>query len=316
MKRWCAMCLWLIAGLLLAGCGRSFDEPKLDYTPAAAAYVPPGDGGTVDALYYLLTGWAHSDESHYFGGGDPQRPMTIPIPAFLIKHGDDYILVDTGLNGALAENPAAYLGKTVAHLMEKELDRLVMKPGWDVPSRLKAMGVDPQAVEYVVLTHAHFDHTGANRAFPDATFMMSPGTLKAGRDGGLFGGYIAEDFPESMKIQLVTFDNGAPFLTFAGGYDLMGDRSVILAPMPGHDPECLGVFVRTAKGPVLLVGDAAYNLRNIREKIMLGFLFDPDQTWDTLHRLHQLSEAVPEILIVPSHDPQVYRSVLTAPAGF
>lgn len=307
-----AVLTWLLV-ILLAACGNYYHRGTLETHVPEPGYVPAGDGATVDRLVYLLTGWSHSTEAHTFGDGDAAVEEAIPLPAFLIERQGEYTLVDTGLAPSLATEPSRYLGKTVAWLAEGPLQRVVIDKNWPLPARLRQMGVDPAKVRRVVLTHAHFDHTGANRAFLDATFVLTPQLLDAGRHGALLGGYWSKDFPAEMKVDLTQFAGTPPFLTFTGSRDLFGDGSVVLVPLPGHDPGHTGVFVRTPKGPVLLLGDAAYSLRNITEMRLPGYLSDDAAEWDTLHRLKRLLEVAPEIRLVPSHDGQVFRSLPTAP---
>ena len=43
------------------------------------------------------------------------------------------------------------------------------------------------------------------------------------------------------------------------GYDLFGDQSIIMFPLPGHAAGQHGALIQTEKGPVFLVADAFKN---------------------------------------------------------
>ncbi len=302
----------LTVATLAGGC-RTSAGPTMPVKYADLPLVPVPDGAPVTGLTVLLTAFGRVEESHTYINGDAHKTEVIPLPAFLIQRGDKYLLVDTGNAPALATDPALYLGRCNAWLARNELKRLIQRPGWDVPARIQAMGIDPAKITDVVITHAHFDHTGANRAFLPATFHLTGETLHAGRHGGLLGGYIAADFPDEMKVQKVDFAGSKPLLSFAGSLDLFGDGSVYVVPEPGHSPGHVGVLVRTGHGLVLLAGDGAYVLGNIERPELIGYFDDREATWDTLCRLKRLMTANPDILIWPSHDPAVFGEQPSAP---
>lgn len=311
MKR---LFVFLLLLTVVGACStRSWTEPV---ALQDMALVLPGEGAPVERVTALLTGWARSDLAHFIEGADKKQPLVIPLPAFLIERKDGYVLIDTGLAPSLATEPSRYLGRFFAGLAKGQLKRLITRPEWAVPARLQALGVDAMQIKDVVLTHAHFDHTGANRAFLPATFHLTDETLRAGRHGGLLKGFVKNDFPPEMKIAPLVFADTQPFLTFAGQVDLFGDGSVVAVPLPGHSPGNIGVFVRAPSGPTLLVGDGAYLMQNITGPQQLGNVVDGAAAWDTLCRLKRLYEQMPDLRIVPFHDPEVFRSLPTAPEWF
>src|SRR5271169_1768279 len=52
---------------------------------------------------------------------------------------------------------------------EKTLEAVVIDPGEDALNILKIIKDKSLKVKYIVNTHAHFDHVGANKAIKDAT---------------------------------------------------------------------------------------------------------------------------------------------------
>ena len=85
--------------------------------------------------------------------------VTVPILTFLIKGAEVPILVDTGFREPERAMNVMKLGPHRA------------KPEWDLIRQLKAHGVEPEEVKYVILTHLHYDHCGKCDLFPNAQII-------------------------------------------------------------------------------------------------------------------------------------------------
>jgi glyoxylase-like metal-dependent hydrolase (beta-lactamase superfamily II) len=92
--------------------------------------------------------------------------------------------------------------------------------------------------------------------------------------------------------------------------DLLGDGSIRLLSTPGHTPGHLSVLVSVpGERQVLLVGDAAYTLRNIREEILPFFTVDDERYLRSLREIRAFAEREPEVPLVPFHDPDAWREL-------
>ena len=162
---------------------------------------------------------------------------------------------------------------------------------------LRARGIDPADVRTVLMTHLHVDHTGGMRRLENARFWISGREWKAAR-GPLAAakGFIGHHLPPEDRVELVE-----------GEEDVIGDGSVRLLPTPGHTPGHMSVLVRTPSGEVLLAGDAAYTLRNVREQSLPLINADADAYRRSLSRLKEFADA--GVPVVPSHDPGAYLSL-------
>ena len=163
--------------------------------------------------------------------------------------------------------------------------------------RLLDRAIDPGDIGTVLMTHLHVDHTSGMRLLPNARFWISPGEWKAAQ-GRLAAakGVIAHHLPPEDRVELVD-----------GEVDVLGDGSVRLLPTPGHTPGHTSVLVRTGSGEVLLAGDAAYTLRNVREQSLPLINADANAYRRSLARLKEFADA--GIPVVPSHDPDAYRAL-------
>jgi glyoxylase-like metal-dependent hydrolase (beta-lactamase superfamily II) len=162
------------------------------------------------------------------------------------------------------------------------------------------------------MTHLHVDHTSGMRLLPRATFVCTREEWRAAH--GRFAstqGYVGHHLPADSRVELLDYARaGEPFGPFARTIDLFGDGAVRLISTPGHTPGHQSVLLRLEDSrQVLVVGDAAYTLRSIREQVLPMRTADDEASRRSLRELKAFAEQAPDAVIVPTHDPDAWRQL-------
>jgi N-acyl homoserine lactone hydrolase len=255
----------------------------------------------------------------YRSGGSPVRrlltgispfgeTLEAPCLAFVVRHPSaGTILIDTGMHRDARENPRRDFGIPLS-LMFRGL-RPAKEP---FDEQLRALDIEPNSVERVVMTHLHLDHTSGMRLLGNAKFTVSAPEWAATRGRFPTGkGYVSHHLPTDAQMQLLDFyRDGEPYATFKQSIDLLGDGTIRLVSTPGHSAGHLSVLLRLADGgQVLLVGDAAYTLRNIHEGILPLLTDDDAAARGSIGEIKAFALANPQTILVPSHDPDAWRAL-------
>lgn len=197
--------------------------------------------------------------------------------------------------------------------------------GWTVVSTpadaLRGAGVDPSTLAGVIPTHGHFDHLGGLLDVPSVPVVLPQPEIdlaNAVLAGSGFGVLPKEAAALVPRAQALTF-SGGPLLYWDHSFDLYGDGSVVLFPLPGHTPGSLGVRVRLPSSPeLLLVGDTVwvregYEQREPRSWIAGSFDDDADANDREIGRLWQVHQALPDVKILPAHDRRAWVDAFGEP---
>lgn len=235
---------------------------------ALASVAAAQSSPTSMALWRLDCGTIQVDDIDLFSDAFLYvgQKKTLTDSCYLIRHGENYVLWDTGLPGELA-------GKTVhsAPFTNSLKARIV--------DQLARIGVRPEQVNFVGISHSHFDHTGQAADFTRATLLI----------GG-------EDYE---KVKAETPARFAPWTTggskvekVAGDKDIFGDGSVVMLAMPGHTPGHHSLLVRLPQtGAVLLTGDLYHFTENVRNRGVPGFNTDRADTLASMDRFQAIAKS-------------------------
>src|SRR6266576_540658 len=189
----------------------------------------------------------HSDTYAY---GDLK--IQFVFSCYLIKHGDEYLLWDTGL-------PPTAKAPNVAPKV-----RLV--------DFLAKIDVKPEQIKYVGISHYHADHTGQVASFPKATVLIGQGdwdaiTSPKPAQGVNFKPFEAWIKGES-KVEPLTLDK-----------DVFEDGSVVVLRTPGHTPGHQALLVKLPQaGALILSGDAIHFRENYDAFGVPAFNYDRAET--------------------------------------
>ena len=175
-------------------------------------------------------------------------------------------------------------------------------------------------VTRVVLSHFHPDHMAGLADFPDARILCSRAAWQdfCARKGlgAVAAGYVKGLAPPDLAERLAFVEDLKParlrgaFAPFDEGFDLFGDGSAVLTPLPGHAQGQIGAALRCADGcDRFLIADAVWSLDALRAGApppwpVLRLLGRPKAYLDTMRRLAELARRNPEARLIPTHDPE------------
>lgn len=208
----------------------------------------------------------------------------LTISCYLIRHGTDYLLWDAGFGAELIGNPVESPPGIVSSLNK------------GVVEQLREIGVKPDQIRYVGLSHMHYDHVGQAGNFPKATLLLGDADLKTLRSD-------LKD-PLLQRDSLAPWLQGdAPTIAVKGDYDIFADGSVKMIALSGHTHGHSGLLVNLAqKGPVLLTGD----LYHVAEQVPLGavprFNQDRAKTQESQRRFADVAASSKATIII-QHEP-------------
>jgi N-acyl homoserine lactone hydrolase len=233
-------------------------------------------------------------------------PFDVPVPFFLIRHGSSWLAYDSGNNAAVAVDPIKYWGEAVCKAYTP-----VMKPYEEFKIQIKKIGLKPEDLYAVIMSHGHLDHCGAleDVAGSDVPVYLHKNELEQIKKevaSGKKSAYIPDDFNKIGQCNVRTLD---------GIFDVFGDQSVFVLPTPGHTPGHQSVLVRTNFGQnLILAQDACYTLENMAANIPPGLAFDIPSAMVNIY--HFKAMTVLGAQLVPPHDPDWWQGKPLAPQKF
>lgn len=239
------------------------------------------------SLWRLDCGNGFNDQRRFtdtFAYTNPKMPFT--FSCYVIKHGSDYMVWDTGFQPG--SNPNA-----------------TNKPLSDL---LGQLSIKPEDIKYVGISHFHADHTSQLPTLKNATLLIGKGDWDGLTSNPPMAGANAPAFAPWIsgggKVEPLTADK-----------DVFGDGSVMILRTPGHTPGHTSLLVRLKdKGPVILTGDAAHFHENLDSDGVPGFNYDRAQTIASMERLKQMQKNLKATLII-QHDPRDISKLPAFPAA-
>ncbi len=208
---------------------------------------------------------------------EPDGPFTLDYFLWVLRRGDEAIVIDTGYSAA----GAASRGRDVL------IDPL---------DALRRLGVDPASGVPVVVTHAHYDHIGNLSAFRASEVHIAQSEMDfwtseiATRP--LFSHFGDRDEVDELR-RIEAEGRLRPFTgraTIAAGVELV--------EVGGHTPGQAMVVVETAEGRVLIASDAAHFVEELERDMPFVSMADVPQSYRVLDAIRRMDA----VHVLTGHD--------------
>ena len=230
---------------------------------------------------------------------DVGKSKKLANSCYLIKHPQGNFLWDTGLNDELA---------TMEHGLTVGEGMFTLAVKNPLVAQLKAIGLTPTDIDYVALSHFHFDHTGNMNLFSNADVLLQNDELRA----------AFSDKAEEMHFDPTTYSglDKSKFLGLTGRYDVFNDGKVILIPASGHTPGHQSLLVNLKEtGAIMLSGDLYHFSKNREHRRVPALNYDKEMTLKTMDNIEKMLKDTNATLWI-QHDLESFTRLKQSPSFY
>lgn len=221
------------------------------------------------------------------------QPAGLSNPCILIRHPKGNLLWDTGLSDDVVGKPQKGEGVVYSKSMK-------------FADALAKIGLSPKDINFVTVSHLHFEHAANLNLFKDSTWLLQKDELK-----------YANDDPPSIVIVPSKFSqwNSVQKKIIDGDYDVFGDGTVVFLKTPGHTPGHQVLKVKLPKsGTIIFSGDEYHQRRSFEPKLRIPtFNTSRAETMASADRIKTILQNTHGRLII-QHDEKDFNGIPEFPA--
>src|SRR5271165_1990386 len=244
---------------------------------AGSKLSDPIKAGVAEKLFRLDCGHSlANDESVWTPGENVGRRIEFSSTCWLIKHGSEWLLWDTGVPESALNDPRGW--STLPKLIVYHLDRTLT-------DQLAEIGLRPRDIARVAISHTHGDHIGNVGLFLNSTILMQQAE---------HSWINSPDGPNDNVNQLMALARkllGTPknLKLIDGDTDVFGDGSVTLVSTPGHTPGHQSLLVHLKNsGFIILSGDVVHLEENFEKDTVPSLNTDKTASIASMERIRRM----------------------------
>jgi glyoxylase-like metal-dependent hydrolase (beta-lactamase superfamily II) len=247
----------------------------------------------IHEIFAIRYGHHDRQSPENFLRGDPHdilQPLAYFVWAIVGPHGT--FVVDTGFDQAMADKRG----------------RLLLKP---IADGLGAIGIAPDSVRDIIVTHLHYDHCGNHDLFPRARYHLQDQEMAYSTGRCMCHPEIRIPFEADDVVAMVR-KVFAGRVVFHDGTDALAP-GITVHHIGGHSKGLQCVRVKTRRGHVVLASDTSHLYAHFREGRVFPVTCSVADTLEGYVTLRRLADS--EDHIIPGHDPQVLALYPAAAPG-
>lgn len=225
---------------------------------------------------------ARTRKNSFLFDDNHDQPHDMDYFLWVLRRGDEILLVDTGYDAEEGERR----GRPVR-----------LNPA----EALAPLGITPDDVDTIIVTHLHYDHAGGLKHFPKAHIHLQAAEMAFATGPCMCHGTLNAPFTADHVCEAVQRLYSGRVIFHEGDGEVR--EGVTVHRTGGHSKGLQVVRVLTEAGWLCLASDASHYYENFLEAKPFPIVVDLDDMLQGFRKIQALASS--RDLVIPGHDPLV-----------
>lgn len=221
----------------------------------------------------------------------------MPIWVWVIKHPSGIFVIDTGENARVNDKDYFKPAGRINNWINTTQFKFKIIREEEIDHQLQHLGINPNDVNSVILSHLHLDHVDGLQHFPKTETIVHQQEWE-----NPFGD-LPHLYPEHFTPKLVQLEE--MFYEFPA-LSLEPSSSILLLHTPGHTFGHCSVVLKVDQGLLFFAADVCYVQDQLIKNRFSGADADPNLSLETFQKIKNLAHKE-KVIFLPSHDPDATR---------